>query len=191
MSRRGAVLSLVLAVSLLAAACGEDDDGDRSSAATSAPAATEGPTCNFDGGRDDVEFSPPAETLLLREVRMAGHPCFDRIVFEFGGAGPPGYEVGYLDAPPTEDPSGNPVDVAGSVFLEIRMQSASGFDFEHNTPSYSGPARLTPSDTTYAREAARAGDFEAILTWVVGLDEARPFKVTTLADPTRLAVDIG
>lgn len=138
-----------------------------------------------------MELAPPTETLLLTDVRMAGHPCFDRIVFELEGVGPPGFEVGYLENPPTEDPTGNPVGVSGSVYLEIRMQSASGFDFDANAPSYNGPTRLNPSDTMYAREAVRTGDFEAILTWVVGLDEVRDFKVSTLADPTRVVVDIG
>ncbi|HUF85231.1 MAG TPA: hypothetical protein VMQ81_11630, partial [Acidimicrobiia bacterium] len=80
---------------------------------------------------------------------------------------------------------------AGTAFLEIRMQSASGFDFEANTPSYDGPSRLMPTDTIYARGAARTGDFEAILIWVVGLDEERPFTASTLADPARVVVDIG
>ena len=186
-SRAGVVT--VLALALFLAACG-DDGGDSSSPGTDPPTST-GSGCSFDGGRESVELAPPTETLLLTDVRMAGHPCFDRIVFEFEGVGPPGFEVGYLENPPTEDPTGNPVDVAGAVFLEIRMQSASGFDFEGNVPSYDGPARLTPGDTTYAREAVRAGDFEAILTWVVGLDEVRDFTVSTLADPTRVVVDVG
>jgi len=189
-SRRRTVLAACLALALLAGACGDDDGDDSSAPGTSSPATT-GSGCSFDGGRASVERAPPTETLLLTDVRMAGHPCFDRIVFEFEGVGPPGFEVGYLESPPTEDPTGNPVDLAGSVFLEIRMQSASGFDFEANVPSYTGPARLAPGDTTYAREAARTGDFEAILAWVVGLDEGRDFKVSTLADPTRLVVDIG
>jgi hypothetical protein len=58
-------------------------------------------------------------------------------------------------------------------------------------PSYDGPTRITPTDTTYAREAARTGDFEAILIWVVGLDEPRPFTASTLTDPARVVVDIG
>ncbi|MGQ0802440.1 MAG: AMIN-like domain-containing (lipo)protein [Actinomycetota bacterium] len=189
-SRRATVLAACLALALLAGACGEDDS-DSSSPGTDPPASSTGPGCTFDGGREPVELAPPTETLLLTDVRMAGHPCFDRIVFELEGVGPPGFEVGYLENPPTEDPTGNPVGVSGSVYLEIRMQSASGFDFDANAPSYTGPTRLNPSDTMYAREAVRTGDFEAILTWVVGLDEARDFSVSTLVDPTRVVVDVG
>ena len=179
----------MLALMLVTVACGEDDDSS-SGPSTDPPPVTG--TCTFDGGTEPVEQPAPTdEVLLLADVRMAGHDCFDRIVFEFSGTADPGFEVQYLDAPPVEDPTGDPVDVAGSVFLEIRMQSASGFNFETGMPSYTGPARLTPSDTVYAREAARTGDFEAILIWVVGLDEERPFQAYTLADPARVVVDIG
>jgi hypothetical protein len=180
----------VLALAIVTGACGEDSD-DSAAPATAAPASSAGSDCSFDGGTASVEQAPPTETLALIDVRMAGHECFDRIVFEFRGAARPGFEVGYLESAPVEDPTGNPVELAGSVFLEVRMQSASGFDFEANEPSYTGPARLTPTGTTYAREAARTGDFEAILIWVVGLDEERPFKATTLTDPARVVVDIG
>jgi len=184
---RASVCVFVLAS--LAVACGDDDDQSESAPPNDAPPATD--VCTFDGGTAPVEQAPPNETLLLTAVRMAGHECFDRIVFEFAGTAQPGFEVHYLDGPPVEDASGEPVDMAGSVFLEIRMQSASGFNFDTGMPSYDGPTRITPSDTRYAREAARTGDFEAILIWAVGLDEQRPFTASTLADPARVVVDIG
>ena len=36
----------------------------------------------------------------------------------------------------------------------------------------------------------RTGDFEAVLTWVAGLDERAPFRVLRLAGPHRLVVDV-
>jgi hypothetical protein len=189
MARTVARVSLAVLALAAAVACGEDDDS--ASTPSTEPPPSAGGRCTFDGGMAPVEQAPPTETLALTDVRMAGHECFDRIVFEFRGAARPGFEVQYLEGTPVEDPTGNPVDVAGTVFLEIRMQSASGFDFEANMPSYDGPSRLTPTDTIYARAAARTGDFEAILIWVVGLDEQRPFTASTLADPARVVVDIG
>jgi hypothetical protein len=189
MARTVARVTLVVLALTAAVACGEDDDS--TSTPGSEPPPSAGGRCTFDGETAPVEQAPPTETLALVDVRMAGHECFDRIVFEFRGTARPGFEVQYLDGAPVEDPTGNAVEVAGTAFLEIRMQSASGFDFEANTPSYDGPNRLTPTDTIYAREAARTGDFEAILIWVVGLDEERPFTASTLADPARVVVDIG
>jgi hypothetical protein len=34
-------------------------------------------------------------------------------------------------------------------------------------------------------------DFEAVFEWIVGLDDTRPFAVSTLADPARLVIDIS
>jgi hypothetical protein len=39
------------------------------------------------------------------------------------------------------------------------------------------------------RELVRTGDFEAVLTWAVGLGDKVDFRVLTLEDPPRLAVD--
>ncbi len=39
-------------------------------------------------------------------------------------------------------------------------------------------------------EALQTCDFEAELTWAVGMKGERPFKVTTLSSPPRLAIDV-
>lgn len=199
MRRTGVVAGVgifVFAAALVA--CGGDDDGNTSSSDTTTTSSTTPETtaastdgCPFEGDTDPVSMPHPTETLFLTDVRVAAHECLDRIVFEFRDPGDPGYEVAYQTGPITQDGSGNPVEVAGEAFLEIRMQSASGFDFDAAVPSYDGPASFAPSDTAHVRELVRAGDFEAILTWVVGMDEPRPFTVTTLSDPTRVVVDIG
>jgi hypothetical protein len=199
MPRAGA-LAFVLVAALAAAACGDDDGGSPTSGSTTTTAATTtAPStssstsgdCAFGGGTAPVELAGQAEVMVLQEVRVAGHPCYDRIVFEFRDPGDPGSRVAYVDGPIVMDGSGDPVAVQGSTFLEIRMPGASGFDFETSTPHYTGPTRFTPPDTAQVREVVRTGDFEAVLTWVVGLDEPRPFEVSVLHDPARVVVDIG
>jgi len=197
--RRG-TLVLVLAFAAVVAACGDDDGGSGSSSSTtsastsassSTPPSSGSEPCTFDGGTEPVSAPEPVEVMVLTDVRVAGHPCFDRVVFEFRDPGDPGFQVGYVPGPIVMDGSGAPVEVQGSTFLQIRMPSATGFDFETSTPSYNGPTEFTPSDTAQVREVVRTGDFEALLTWVVGLDEQRPFTVNVLHDPTRVVVDIG
>jgi hypothetical protein len=39
------------------------------------------------------------------------------------------------------------------------------------------------------REVVRTGDFEAVLSWAVGLDDRVDFRVLTLDGPPRLVVD--
>ena len=132
------------------------------------------------------------ETALLERVAVGRHEGFDRVVWQFRNA-VPGYRVEYVDAPLHEDGSGDEVDVAGNVFVLVTMQPASGFDLETGEGElvYDGPRRLAGSDagTSVVREVVRTGDFEAMLTWGIGLDSRVDFRVRTLASPPRLVVD--
>lgn len=40
------------------------------------------------------------------------------------------------------------------------------------------------------RDIERTCDFEAVVTWVLGVSSSRPFRVTELSEPTRLVVDV-
>jgi hypothetical protein len=40
-------------------------------------------------------------------------------------------------------------------------------------------------------EAERTGDFEGVLTWVLGLNEEAGFRVYELEEPYRLVVDVA
>jgi hypothetical protein len=129
------------------------------------------------------------ENALLERVAVGHHEGFDRVVFQFRGKGVPGYRVEYVDPPLKEDGSGETVDVAGNAFLVVRMEPASGFDLNTGEGEmvYKGPKRVP--GTGVVREVVRTGDFEAVLTWAVGLDSKVPFLVTTTSSPSRLIVD--
>jgi hypothetical protein len=128
-------------------------------------------------------------TALLERVAVGRHEGYDRVVFQFRGDGLPGYRVEYVDPPLKEDGSGEPVDVAGSAFVVVRMEPASGFDLNSGDGQlvYKGPKRLPGASVV--KEVVRTGDFEAVLTWAVGLDAKVPFRVTTATSPSRLIVD--
>jgi len=126
---------------------------------------------------------------LLERVAVGHHEGFDRVVFQFRGEGVPGYRVEYVEPPLKEDGSGDPVEISGSAFVVVRMEPASGFDLNTGEGElvYKGPKRLP--GTGVVKEVVRTGDFEAVLTWAVGLDAQVPFLVTTTASPSRLIVD--
>jgi hypothetical protein len=135
--------------------------------------------------------------MLLTDVRVGTHGCFDRVVFELRpragqSDGPPGYAVEYRPGPITEDPSDKPVPVKGTAFLVVRLD-ATGFDLSKaDAPAtYTGPPVVEAAGTTRVQEVRRAGDFEGVATWVIGVDAKRPFAVTTEQSPTRLVVDVG
>ena len=177
--------------------CGGSDDDEPGSVpstttttTTTAPTTTEG---SFEGGTDTVTRPAAiAETALLERVAVAGHDGYDRVVFQFRN-GLPGYRVEYVEPPLREDGSGNLVKLAGEAFLVVRMEPASGFDLTvpEGELIYTGPRRITPDRTSVLREVVRTGDFEAVLTWAVGLEARVPFRVLTLDDPFRIVVDFA
>jgi hypothetical protein len=132
----------------------------------------------------------PGTVSLLVDVRVGRRDDAERIVFEFANL-LPGWAVWYAEGPVTEDPSDLPLRVAGDHVLVVRMEAASGFDLAGDTAdqTYLGPLRISPMWPT-VQEVVRVGDFEAVLSWAIGVGGRPGFRVTTLVDPPRLVVDI-
>jgi hypothetical protein len=122
----------------------------------------------------------------LTDVRAGGHSGFDRVVFEFRGAVPE-HRVGYVDQL-VQDGSGQPVSVAGAADLEVVFHGANAHT-EDGTPSVS-PKRFSPG-LTAVKEVAQIGDFEAVVSYGIGLDRRRPLTVSTLSGPSRLVIDVS
>ncbi len=209
--RRLVPLLLAAVLALTAGACGGDDGdestGDGPSTTTTAPTSdgtsdpTDDPgTSATDGGATTEPSAGDAEpkvgepdgtgTAQLAAVRLGQQPGATRFVLEFAGEEQPGYDVRWVDGPITEDGSGNPVDIEGDAFLQVLVQPASGYDLEAGEPTYGGPTRLAGPDGGAVTEAVRTGDFEALLTWVLGAGDRLPFTVTTLSSPSRLVIDV-
>jgi len=129
---------------------------------------------------------------VLVAVRVGRNDGYDRVVFEFRpGDALPGYLVGYVPLPVSADPSDLPIELSGDHALVVRMQAASRFDFDRDaTLVYPGPSRLAGTGVAISEVVLR-GDFEALLSWVVGVRGARPFRVTTLGGPPRVVVDVA
>lgn len=134
------------------------------------------------------------ETALLERIDLGRHEGFDRVVFRFRGANVPGYRVGFVDPPLNEDGSGDPVPLDGKAIIAVRLEPASGFDLGQGegTLVYKGPKRIqgAPAGLQVITELARTGDFEAVLSWAIGLDHASDFRVLRLDSPARLVVDV-
>jgi hypothetical protein len=140
------------------------------------------------GGEDGVYMN-------LTDVRVGAHNGFDRVVFEFeepdpnpaGNGGIPHFQIRTVKPPFTEDPSDLPIEVEGDAFARIIFQGASGFDFDGNA-TYGGSRRLTPGFGTLA-QVVEGGDFEATMTWILGLSRPTCWQVAELHDPERLVID--
>jgi hypothetical protein len=141
------------------------------------------PAATTDDDREEVELQRPA---TLRAVRAGGHTTFDRVVFEFAGPRP-GRNIRYVDKV-VQDGSGETVPLRGRAFLEVSLfpataHTAAGHPTAGPLPSVAGLAAL--------RQIADAGDFEAVLTFGIGLAAHTPFEVRTFTAPVRIAVDIA
>jgi hypothetical protein len=130
---------------------------------------------------------PDALIAVLREVRAAGQPGFDRVVFEFEGSAVPGYRVEYVGQP-MQCGSGEPVEVAGEARLQVRLVPAQAHTEEGEPTVRERERRL---DLPVLRELESTCDFEADVTWVLGLASRRPYRVQELSSPARLVIDVG
>jgi hypothetical protein len=149
--------------------------------------------CLAGAGTDAVARGQNTGTAYLTAVSAVRAGCADRVAFTFTGR-LPGYRVEYRAAARarTEDASGRHVDVAGSAFLVVRLadaQTARSRADGSITPTYRGPRRLHGSDTRHVRGIVKTGDFEAVVTWAIGLDGKRPFDVH--ASGHEIVVDVG
>jgi hypothetical protein len=189
----------VLALTL--AGCGSSGDDSEPAAEPPPATTTTATTTETTEGVDPLEGAGTSpvegdstgdETALLERVAIGRHEGYDRVVFQFRNH-VPGYRVEYVQPPIKEDGSGNVVQVKGNAFVEVRMEPASGFDLTTGEGElvYKGPKRMdaAAAGTSVVRDVVRTGDFEAVLTWAIGLEEKVDFRVTTTQSPARLIVD--
>lgn len=125
------------------------------------------------------------QSSLLTNVQELGDSCVDHVIFDFKakGADPPNYTVTYGTPPFAGDASGAPVAIAGNAFVVVKVQPGYGYDFETGTATYTGPKSLPIGHTNHVRAIVETGDFEGVLTWVIGLDSKRAFSVQATGTP--------
>ena len=189
------LLALALVASLVAGACrgGGAAKTQTPLATASLPSGspTPAPVPTIDPatagtGKVTLPGSPFGGTL--KAIRIGLHPelgGWDRIVFEFEG-GLPSAEVEYVQSA-VGCGSGLPVAVQGQAILAVRFEPAAAHDDQGQLTI---PSNTVPGQGGVIVETKAYCDFEAVVQWAVGLKAKQPFKVTTLQNPPRLAIDI-
>jgi hypothetical protein len=122
---------------------------------------------------------------LLVGIRTASHPGYDRIVFDFRGQ-LPGYDIRYVSRV-IKDPSGEPARVPGRRFLLIRFEPTDA----HDTTGRPTAPRAATVNLPMLRAYQVVGDFEAVVSVALGLDDTVAFRVGELGSPSRIYVDIA
>ena len=127
----------------------------------------------------------PAVPLLVG-VRAGSHRTFDRVVWEFRG-GVPTTRIARYVRDLRADGSGEPVRIAGSAILELTMFQANAHD--ENTGQSTAPSRVV-AGLGNVIEVVQSGDFEATVTYGVGLARRQAYTLRTLRNPSRVVLDI-
>ncbi|MFC9663686.1 hypothetical protein ACFVJ5_25870 [Nocardia sp. NPDC127606] len=190
--RNALVFVLIAAAAVSVSGCGTDD------APAAAPPTTTSTTSTFADATGEVptDASPksgaasPGAALTVTDIRIGRQPGFDRVVYELGGTGSPGWQVAYTDSA-VQDGSGKTVDVAGRAILEVRILG-SAYPFDSTVPAFAGPDPVTDPSAPTITGVYKKLVYEGVTQSFIGIDADRPpFSVTALADPPRLVVDIA
>jgi hypothetical protein len=188
--------ALAVVFVLLLAGCG-GDGGDSSEG--SEPTSPTTAQCEPQSGatlskkRSPVLLERP--TMYLTDVELEVEDCVERVTFKFEPSEPgPGYDASYQPAEVAmiQDGSGKRLEIAGEDFLVVRMFPAmtAKIEGEEVEPTYEGPRSIqVPNDVTMLQAVVLTGDFEAQLTWAIGLAGKQPFTVTASEDS--LVVEIS
>lgn len=163
------------------------DTAARAAVDTPRPASPGAPTdSGWTAGVVRVDRGTRAPALL-RDVRVAAHDDFDRIVLDFGDDALPGYRVEYVDRPVRACGSGAVVELPGDAWLSIELSPANAHDEQ-------GRATVTTRDLPVSLpvilRVRSTCDFEAIVTWVAGVGAPNRFRVLELDAPGRIVVDV-
>jgi hypothetical protein len=149
------------------------------------PSELPGATC------DTVNEGNPSNLPDFVAVELGSEDGVDRITFRFrpqpeAPAKPPWHFIDFTDELITEG-EGRPVEVEGQAFVVVSFQ-AIGTDLSGEVPEpvYTGDERFTPGFGTL-QEAVMLGDFEAQVSWGLGLSEKACYRVD--AGPDHLTLE--
>ncbi|WNG33035.1 hypothetical protein F0U60_04940 [Archangium minus] len=129
---------------------------------------------------------PSMKPVTLLEVREGRNEGFDRVVFQFEGDQVPGYHLEYIDKPVIKCGSGDPTDVAGQGWLQVRITPAQA----HADGKVTVASRERKPKLPVLEELELTCDFEGEVTWVLGVKHPNKYRVMELREPTRLVVDV-
>lgn len=123
----------------------------------------------------------------LVAIRAASHreasPDYDRVVFEFRGPLPL-VRIEYVDEL-IADGSGRPVTIAGQAILCVQFSPADAHD---DSGAITAPDRVK-LNLSLVKEIVCSGDFEAVVTYGIGVARRAETRIITLANKNRLVID--
>jgi hypothetical protein len=130
------------------------------------------------------------EMPVLVDVRATHQRDVDRIVFELRGGLPDAVTVDWVEQV-TQDGSGRRVAVQGNAFLQVSLQGVLGHELSGPMRPTYGP-RSRAFDLPNVAHVVNAGDFEAVVTFGIGLmRRTSVVRTTRKRDPARVVIDVA
>ena len=129
------------------------------------------------------------QSSYVRVVRVAKQRAFDRVVFEF--AGPvPNYRLEYLRSKYFEDESGrHRIRIAGTAFIHVSLNMISADETQvrfMDAPGFVPKGKLKLPAVAQVEERTL---FEGFYDFLIGVNGRKAFRVSELANPSRLVID--
>jgi hypothetical protein len=198
-------LPALAALALVVSACMASGSPSASASASAVASATTAASASVEASASEEPSTEPTDDLgmfacsfpvnavgtvaraQITGIRVGTHDGYDRIVFEFD-EGVPEFSLDETEPPLLADASGLPVDVEGNAFWKLVMQGGTILSPDGDI-TYPGPREFMPGFPELT-ELDTGGDFEAVSTWYIGMQEPSCVRVSILTDPSRLVIDI-
>jgi hypothetical protein len=136
----------------------------------------------------EVRGGAGSGVATMREARAAGHPEYDRAVFDFGGDPVPRYTMAYASDRVRACGSGDVVELPGAAWLVVRFTGARAHD-EQGRVTVSERSQRVDLDRLVQLELIC--DFEGEVSWALALTASVPYRVYELETPNRLVIDVA
>lgn|SRR5699024_3488372 len=187
LTSRTLLIPTLMTTGILLAGCGNDEETTRQIEETDTQ-----PVGEFSTDRQASDwqlFLDETQGIYPTEIRSTHQEGFERIIIEHAGSGPPTYTAQYTDDPVNPAP-GLPVVTGDQAHLEVLVSNTATRGeidedqmLEHNT-------QITDLDTEATGTVVSFVPVQETSTYVLGLDEERPYAVAILEDPVRVVIDI-
>lgn len=194
-------VAVVVVAAVALASCGSGSGSKRSAGSgvtstTSASTTSTTSTACRPGATTEQQTPPSTDVVRLTGLTTASRHCGDDVTFIFRGtpaAIVPGYDVRSGTPPFRDSGEGRVHAVQGDAFLVVRFDRASITDFTNPSAplTYTGPTSLHPTGLAHVRDVELLDATEGVLSWVIGLDAPRPFRVDTATTPGAVTVAVG
>jgi hypothetical protein len=154
-------LSAAISLALVLAACGSSGGNSQAS-----PTPSPSPLACTTTGAASSTWTGPAANVNTTPPIVSAVAAGDTLTLTFD-QGTPAFDIKtQSDTHFLQDPSGKPVDLAGSAGATILLRG-----FRGDVRNYTGPISITSSGPLLL-QVNEIGDFEGVVTWAAGLSKA-------------------